>query len=240
MEKQNLIQFIKKYNLGGLVESVSCRIMKDKTLKTEFMLSDNTLKGEIILKDFRSKPDNADLFSIYNTEKLLKLLTILDDDIAVLFNETNKKIVGLKITDSKINIKYMLAENSIIPKVRELTNIPEFELKFQLSDYVIDKFLKSVSALSEAETFFIESNGIDILNLIITDDNNKINIILDNIDYRDKKTFPRFKINKFKEILLNNKECDNRLIEISSKGIMKLFFENNIHLSEYYMVANSL
>jgi len=51
MNKQNLLTFIKKYHLAGLVESVVWKI-KDNKLSTKFVLDDQTLLGKVICNEF--------------------------------------------------------------------------------------------------------------------------------------------------------------------------------------------
>ena len=237
MKRNNLIQFIKKYNLGGSIESVIFNI-KNNTLKTKFLLEDSTLLGSVKLKEFDYNDTLS--FGVYNTEKLLKLISILDDNININFDKNNDKVVFLKLNDDKINLKFMLAETSVIPKTKELKLTPEFELDIILDDFLIDKFIKSTNALIDAKTFFIDHDDLtEETKLIINDDNNIISINI-NINSAKEIKNPRFDINKFKEILINNKELKNKNLLISSSGLLKATFNDDLFNSEYYLVATSL
>ena len=79
MDKQKLVRFINKYYLNGIAESVILKSdFVNQKLKTRFVSDDKTLLGIVQL----DKWDFEDAhIGIYNTERLLKLLTVMDTDI---------------------------------------------------------------------------------------------------------------------------------------------------------------
>ena len=77
MNKTRITRFISKYNLAGLVESVTWTTDGQK-LSTKFIADDKTVLGEITLDNFNF--ENAEL-GIYTTSNLNKMLSVLGDDV---------------------------------------------------------------------------------------------------------------------------------------------------------------
>ena len=77
MNKARITRFIGKYNLAGLVESVTWKTDGQK-LNTRFIADDKTVLGEITLDNFNF--EEAEL-GIYTTSNLNKMLSVLGDDI---------------------------------------------------------------------------------------------------------------------------------------------------------------
>ena len=73
MNKTRITRFISKYNLAGLVESVTWNTDGQK-LSTKFIADDKTVLGEITLDNFNF--ETAEL-GIYTTSNLNKMLSVL-------------------------------------------------------------------------------------------------------------------------------------------------------------------
>ena len=96
MNKEKLLSFIDKYNLGGSVESV--KIVSDgTTLKTAFVAEDKTLAGSVVFND--AKLEKCDL-GVFDTTRLKTFLKILEDDITIVLNKVDDRLVGLLISDT--------------------------------------------------------------------------------------------------------------------------------------------
>ena len=83
MKKQNLLNFIEKYSLGGEVESVLWKI-KNNTIGTTFSHPDRSLLGSIKLNDIKLEDANI---GIYTTSELVKLLLNIAFHFYVVFLE---------------------------------------------------------------------------------------------------------------------------------------------------------
>ena len=77
MNKNNLLRFIQKYSLGGVIESVAWNAEGNK-LSVRFISDDKTMLGEVDFDGFTSTPFNI---GIYTTSLLKNLVGILDSDI---------------------------------------------------------------------------------------------------------------------------------------------------------------
>ena len=79
MDKSKLVKFINKYYLSGNVNSV--QINSDGNgLSTRFVSGDKSLLGEVKLKNYSITEID---FGVYQTDSLLKMLSVLDNDISV-------------------------------------------------------------------------------------------------------------------------------------------------------------
>ena len=105
MNKHSLNRFIDKYYLGGNCSSVVIKSDGDN-LTTRFITGDKNLLGELTMSDW--KFDKAEL-GVYNTEQLIKLLSVMSDNISMNLTRAGDKVVSLKISDSTSDVNYMLS-----------------------------------------------------------------------------------------------------------------------------------
>ena len=82
MEKQFLISFIKKYHLDGKINSTLWSA-EDGNLFTSFVTESHDALGLITLKNKLPKGFECEKIPIYTTDRLLKLLQILDDNPSI-------------------------------------------------------------------------------------------------------------------------------------------------------------
>ena len=61
---------------------------------------------------------------VYNTEQLLKLISIMDNDISVSLTKSGEKAISLKVSDSSSVMNYMLSDVSVINEPPNLKHIP--------------------------------------------------------------------------------------------------------------------
>ena len=92
MNKHSLNRFIEKYHLGGNCSSVVIN-SKGDTLSTRFITGDKNLLGELSMTGWSF--DDADL-GVYNTEQLVKLLSVLSDNITMNLTEIEKSRIDEK------------------------------------------------------------------------------------------------------------------------------------------------
>ena len=238
MNKQRLVRFINKYYLNGLAQSVILNSNSEQQkLTTKFVSSDKTLLGLVEM----DKCDFEDAtIGIYTTEQLLKLLSVLDEDINVSVTKANDKAFSIKITDSTSSVNYMLSDPSIINDPPQLQNIPEFELKIDVTPNLINKFIAGKSALAEVTTFTVVTNETKT-NLIIGYSSVNTNRV--NIPVQTSKFSPiekvSFNADYFSNVLLANKECESATLEVSSEGLAKISFKVDDFSTTYWLVATT-
>ena len=108
--------------------------------------------------------DNFDIddvtLGVYATSQLTKLLTALDDDITLRVNNADGTAFSIYISDKTTDVTFMLADLSVIRQVPAMKQLPDFNVKINLTKDFADKFVKSKNALPETENFAIESDAL--------------------------------------------------------------------------------
>ena len=238
MNKQKLVRFINKYYLNGIADSVVLKSnSSEQKLVTRFVSSDKTLLGIIQMDRWNFEDANI---GVYTTEQLLKLLSVLDEDINVSITKSGDKTISMKISDSLSSVNYMLSDPSIINEPPQLQNIPNFELSVNVTPSVISKFISGKSALQDTTTFTVVTDETST-KLVIgysTVNTNRVTIpvITSEFSQIDKVSF---NAEYFSNILVANKECESAFLQISSEGLAKINFKVDDYKSTYWLVATS-
>ena len=238
MNKQRLVRFINKYYLNGIADSVVLRSeSNEQKLGTRFVSSDKTLLGTIIM--YKWNFEDADI-GIYTTEQLLKLLSVLDEDIDVSVTKAGDKTISMKISDSASSVNYMLSDPSIINEPPQLQTIPNFELSINMTPSVINKFISGKSALQDTTTFTVITNE-SSTRLVIgysSVNTNRVNIPVVTSEFSSIDNVS-FNADYFSNILVANKECESAFLQVSSEGLAKISFKIDDYTSTYWLVATS-
>ena len=233
MDKSKLVKFINKYYLGGNVNSVAIN-SDGNGLSTRFVSGDKSLLGEVKLKNYSIT--EAD-FGVYQTDVLLKMLSVLDNDVSVDLVKAEEKAISLDAKDSGAKVRYMLSDLSVINTPPQLKQIPEFELLLNVDKTFVSKFISGKGALPDTESFTIVSGdnpevviGYSSIatNRVAVPVQNQTDNTIDNIS---------FNANLFKDVLEANKECEAAVLEVSSEGLARITFNVGDYESTYYLVA---
>jgi len=233
MEKQRLNQFIDKYNLGGLVETVMWNV-EGNQLKTSFISGDKSVLGNVTMENF----DAADAeFGIYDTKQLKGMLGVLENDIEFDTLSNGDKLVSLKFADKATSVNYMLADKSVISEPPALKGLPPFDIEITLDNTFISRFIKAKGALADQKTFtFLSKGGKTQIVLGYSADRGTNRIFIDVDAKVDGDANIDFSADYFKEILVANKNASDAKLEISTQGLSRVKFEEDGFVSEYYLV----
>lgn len=234
MNKTRLIRFISKYYLNGTVNSVILDSKSDK-LTTRFISGDKTLLGELSMD--KSQIEECEV-GVYNTEQLTKLLSVLDDDINVSVVKSENKSIALKVSDSNSSVNYMLSDVSVINKPPQLKDVPEFQLKINVTPQFINKFISGKGALSDTDNFTVvtDNNGTKLVIGYSSVNTNRVTIPVTTTESSNIENIS-FNANVFKEVLSANKECESAVFEVSSEGLSRITFKVDDYTSTYYLVS---
>jgi len=238
MNKQELVRFINKYYLNGVVNSVVLNSKSDtQVLSTRFISGDKTLLGDLTVDKWDFEDSDV---GIYNTEQLLKLLSVMDNDIQLSLSKSGSKSLALKVSDSSSSINYMLSDTSIINEPPKMKAVPDFELSIDITPQVINKFISGKSALPETDNFTVITNGVDTKLVIgyASINTNRVTIPVNTSKVSDIENVS-FNANMFKEVLSANKECESATLEVSSEGLSKISFKVDNFTATYWLVAVS-
>ena len=233
MDKSKLVKFINKYYLGGNVNSVAIN-SDGNGLSTRFVSGDKSLLGEVKLKNYSIT--EAD-FGVYQTDALLKMLSVLDNDVSIDLVKAEEKAISLDAKDSGAKVRYMLSDLSVINTPPQLKQIPEFELLLNVDKTFVSKFISGKGALPDTESFTIVSG--DKPEVIIGYSSIATNRVAVPVENQTDNTIDNisFNANLFKDVLEANKECEAAVLEVSSEGLARITFNVGDYESTYYLVA---
>ena len=233
MDKSKLVKFINKYYLSGNVNSVAIN-SDGNGLSTRFVSGDKSLLGEVKLKNYSIT--EAD-FGVYQTDALLKMLSVLDNDISVDLIKAEEKAISLDAKDSGAKVRYMLSDLSVINTPPQLKQIPEFELLLNVDKTFVSKFISGKGALPDTESFTIVSG--DKPEVVIGYSSIATNRVAVPVENQTDNTIDKISVNAklFKDVLEANKECEAAVLEVSSEGLARITFNVSDYESTYYLVA---
>ena len=233
ISKKVISDIVSKYSLGNNIEKVKWVITDEKFI-IHFINDSKNLVGYV---DYRKKIGlKKGDYGIFNTSQLIKCLNILDGDILV--DATTSK---LNMADTNYDIKFNLADPAVIPNVPDVSNnSDEWSVTFDVNDEFITRFVKSKDALSELETFTIETReGFTGEELVFTVGTNITNTIEFTVESTINESFGAipFNSNLMKEILKANKDYHTGEIRINKKGLLDAHFNCGDDLyTGYYLV----
>jgi hypothetical protein len=241
MNKVLLDTFIKKYTLGGNVESVKM-VVDDvgKTLKTSAITDDKSVLINVALSDFTAT--NSILFGVYNTTQLKQMVSVLGDEINIRpnINATNNKVTSLVFYDDSTEIQYVTADLDVIPSAPNIKKIPQFNLEIDFKESFITKFIRAKNALSDIDNFTLLMNKKNKLELVIGHSKlNRNRITLDVITKVGLNTVAKpisFSAKYLKEIFNSNNDCDDAVLKVSDDGLAFISFTKDNFTSSYYLV----
>jgi len=240
ISKQKLVRFINKYYLNGTVGSTVFNSKTDnQRLSTRFISGDKSLLGEVHMSKWGY--EDADV-GVYDTEQLLKLISVLDDTIELSINKTGDTAFSITLSDAYSAINYMLSDTSIINEPPQMKTIPEFELSIDVTPHFITKFISGKSALSEADTFTVITDETTSKTKLVIGysavNTHRVTIPVTSSTFENIENIS-FNANLFKEVLIANKDCESATLEISSQGLAKINFKIDDFDSTYWLVAAS-
>ena len=236
MNKHSLSRFIDKYYLGGNCSSVVIN-SKGDNLSTRFITGDKNLLGELTMTGW--KFDDADL-GVYNTEQLVKLLSVLSENISMNLTKAGDKAVSLKISDTKSDVNYMLSDLSVISSPPNLKSIPDFEVKIKVDKSFMSKFVAGKGALTDTDNFTVitDDEGVKVVIGYAEINTNRVTLPVETESY-DKIENVSFNANLFRDVLVANKECESATLEVSSQGLARINFKIDEYDATYYLVADT-
>ena len=237
ISKQKLVRFINKYYLNGTVGSTVFNSKAgSQQLSTRFVSGDKSLLGEVHMDKWGY--EDADI-GVYDTEQLLKLISVLDDNVELSINKTGDTAFSIGLNDAYSVITYMLSDTSII---NEPPQMKVFELALDVTPQFISKFISGKSALPETDTFTVITDETSSKTKLVIGysavNTNRVTIPVTTSKFENIDNIS-FNANLFKEVLIANKDCESAELQISSDGLAKINFKIDDFNSTYWLVAAS-
>ena len=235
MEKSRLERFIAKYNLGGGCETVVF-ISDGNTLRTRAISPERHVLCEVSAE--RTNFPQGE-FGVFDTKKLRAILNVLDDSVDVKIATVNSLPTGINFKDANTKATFVLADVSVVPEVPTLKKLPPMEFTLTLDEKFINTFVKAKSALSDATSFAVMSDGeTNTASVVIGYSNNNTNrISIDaTTDVAAKLAPVKFSANYLREIFTANKEIKTGTLQVSSKGMAIAEFAGDGYVTRYMLV----
>ena len=233
ISKKVISDIVSKYSLGNNIEKVKWVVTDDK-FTINFINDSKNLVGYVeYRKDIGLKKGD---YGIFNTSQLIKCLNILDGDILV--DATTSK---LNMADTNYDIKFNLADPAVIPNVPSIDDSDDWSVSFSISDEFITRFVKSKDALSDLDTFTVETrdgfNGEELVFTVGTNITNTIEFTVENATINESFEAVPFDSNLLKEILKANRTYHSGEIRINKKGLLDAHLHHGDDLyTGYYLV----
>ena len=223
MNKTLITGFVSKYALGNSVESVKW-VVQDRLLSTAFKTPDKTCRGTVSVRNI-DLPDGE--IGIFNTEQLMRMLSILDTDIIIDIRKQKGVPVALDVSDTNTSIGYVLAQLDIIPNPGKLKMVPTFVCNISIDDMFSSRFIKSAGALPDCSYFTITRDAMDTQLTFGYSDINSNTVAYDvsSTATQDVEAI-HFSSTIMRDILTANKGTPGQ-IEISPVGLMRVTFKTN-------------
>ena len=236
MKKSYIIDNIQKYYLGGLVGEVIWTISNGK-VSISFSTTTKDTVGEL---EFELDLEDNEV-GIYNTDSLLRLLSVTSEDVQLELSKANTGIVNkLKIKDNKFDLDYNLSDTNIIQAVPRVSEA-NYDFVFQINDEFTSNFTKAHNALEKTPQFTINTattaqseNVVEILLGERSTHANKVKFT-ELATFTEQSDILPFSALVFREILSANKGAKGTM-SVSNKGLAKLEFKTDTTLSKYFMV----
>ena len=237
MKKNYIVENIEKYFLGGLVGGVVWNLDGSK-VNINFGTETKDAVGEISF----DLPLPEGRIGIYNTDSLLRLLNITNEDLQLeLTTGDNTGIINkLKIRDNKFDLDYNLSDATIIQEVPKVQEV-DYDFSFKINDEFIDGFLKAHNALEKINDFTLNTSVTKqdekVVEIILgerTPHSNKVKFT-EPSEFESPSDIIPFSAIVFREILSANKGTEGTM-SISNKGLAKIEFENEESSIKYFVV----
>lgn len=241
MQKTKIETFIKKYNLGGIIEEAVWKV-EQKTLTASTMTSDKKSLASIEMPNFDGFGDIK--IGVKNTSKLKSMLDALGDQISFDLNTDENdpaRVRSLVISSGGREANYVVADVDVIAKVPTMKALPVFEVEIKLTDTFVDAFLSAKAALPEASMFTLVMNKkrakLEMVLGYSNINNDRIALDVETETGKDKVTAPiHFNSGVLKAIIQANPDVKGAVLKVSEKGLATIDCSTAEYKAQYCMI----
>ena len=239
MKKVLLEEFIKKYSLGGSIDSVNWRVDGGKLTVTGTP-SDTQVICFVSTKAI-GLPDGV--YSIYDTSQLKAFLGVLGDDInvEVVTADHNNQPISFKLNDKpsggRTKVQFVLSDPAVIPKESSEADLTPFDMTIKFDSNFMTQFIKAKGSLADLPVFaVVNEDGKTSFVLGYDSDMLTSQVDLQVEAEGSLKEVLNFSADYLKDIFMANKEASAGEIGISNRGVMFVTFANDVFNPRYYLL----
>lgn len=254
MQKSTFENFIKKYSLDGLCEASHWYSDAEKKTLTARA---HTPTKTVILKIVLKKWEENETFQIAfpSSSKIRKMLGPINEDISFTLGKINDRICNFTVSDPDCEAVFAVALNDAFPETLDTdkADLPSnFDVSIELDDLFIGRLMKAMTALNDSKDFVLMNNkkgGLDLILNYEDTNTNRIRIPVKTSPGKDKIDIQmgfstevlkaiinsNLRSNKSKVEDLATNNSDISTLNVSSKGIAIIKFEDELFKSTYFM-----
>jgi hypothetical protein len=233
ISKQDLLDFISKYSLDGVIQTVRWECTPSK-LSVMAWTDDRHVYTHVELSNINTWLNDNCVYGVYDTSLFKQMLSALSEIKTMSDVYHNNIPVAFTVQDvDDVVVTYALADQSIIPVV-PLIKEPPFTLSFELSRELIDKFLRSKSALSSETTFKLDTIK-NTLSFVIGSTTGNSNKIVIPITPCKEQISLKLNIGYFRNILTINKSASTIQMDVTNNGLLKISSTERNYKANYYL-----
>jgi hypothetical protein len=228
-----LVSYIEKYHLDTMVNSVVWRV-RDNTAEVKFVSMINSTAGVIY---FPINLEDSE-FGIYDTSSLLKLLSIMKDDLSISLIKEHGIYMKMQVMDDVYEGSFSLADIKSIEEAPVVEEPKVFEVSFVLDKPFKEQYLKAYKALGSINRFTIQTTSKDVKITVGNKESyaNKVSFNKECDDFLPLSGAKSFSGDAVAEILKANNDFTSGLLEVSSEGLMKISINNDFYSVNYYLI----
>jgi hypothetical protein len=238
MTVNQIVGFVKKYNLSGNgAEQILIKSEEGVGTYAEFHDSQKILVGRVVMTDELPIENVA----IYSTKGFTSMLSALNPEADLVWDtevNPNGIVTKLIVSDGRAKVHIACADPAVIPDVRGLKQIPDWDVVFQPSQDLIKRMVKYQSATgAEATAFKVEGGELTIVTNHSAINANKITTIVDS-EMIESCTDESFTLAFFAPLMVSifaNNLDSEIIVRISKRGILNIEAQNAGFESDYKM-----
>lgn len=246
MKKENLVDFISKFYLQGVLTKDSSGdwypvevVVLDKVAKVTVKTSDTSV---LCVVDRNLELEDG-TFVIGNVKQFLSMVQAFGQDLNVelkMDRQSYNNIMRLK--DDSLEATVALADPQVIENRPNLNKTPDPDIEFSLKKDFIERFIKAKKALNDSKFFAVFPDSMNnlvefIINYSLDQNTNNIKVTNKEVTITNEFEPLFFDANNFTAILQENSDFRSGTISVSNKGLMIMNFKGEDWESNYYLKA---
>jgi len=216
-----------------MVQSVVWLVSKGQ-VQIKFISTVNSTAGFIT---FIAPLEDSE-FGIYDTSALLKLVSIMKEDVQITLLKEHDVYMKMVVSDEIYQGSFSLADIKSIEESPTIDEPKVYEVSFPLDKEFKEQYLKAYRALGSINRFTVNTTKTDVKITLGNKESyaNKISFAKECPDFLPLKSPKSFSGDAIAEIFRCNNDIFYGLLEISQEGLMKVSIKDDNYTVTYYLI----
>lgn len=246
MKKDVLIKFIQSYLIDKDVNSTAWEY--DNTtniLRVKYQTQNKLVVGKSELLVDSEFGSNFEV-GVYDSDKLLRAIKILDEDISIVVNTVNNNIPrSFTISDNKYKIVFMFSDLSIINRINaqvsDGNNDADYAVSIEVTPDFISDVLRATTAFADASNAYITNSATGVMIKIAESLEKSYNSVSINLEAETKSPVDMIMDTGLIKKIFGVHKYDTGVMSISNSGsrkYVKLTFVDDYGINSVYFLSN--